>query len=239
MTLNPTTLWQIDGKKYGSSGKYSFLGFQKHWGQSWNSKMLAPWKDSLTNIDSRLNWELYMDPTKISRVKDIFFPVVVYGCKSWTIKKAESWWNDAFALWCWRILFFFGSYLRVPCSARRSNELILKEINPEYSLEGLMLKLKLQFLAIWWEDLTHWKRPWCWERLRTGGEGDERGWDGWMASLTHWTWVWTNSGKWWEIRRVIAWCSAVHGVSKSQTQLNDWITEMCTIWKRQSVKCSF
>ena len=78
----------------------------------------------------------------------------------------------------------------------RSNQSILKEISPGCSLEGLMLKLKLQ-LATWCKELTHWKRPWCWERLREGGDGDDRGWDGWMASSTQWTWVWVDSGSWW------------------------------------------
>ena len=93
--------------------------------------------------------------------------------------------------WCWRRL------LKVPWTARKSNQFILKEICPEYSLKGLMLRLKLQYFAnsnvfasTWCEELTHWKRPWCWERLKAGGEGDDRGWDGWMASLTQWAWVW-------------------------------------------------
>ena len=74
------------------------------------------------------------------------------------------------------------------------------------------------YLATWCEELTPWKRPWCWERLRAGGEGDDRGWDGWMASLTRWTWVWVDSGSWWWE----AWCAAVHGVTKSRTRLSDW-----------------
>ena len=115
----------------------------------------------------------------------------MYGCKSWTIKKAEHWRIDTFELCCRRRL------LRVPWTARRSNQSILKEISPEYSLEGLMLKLKFQLLATWCEELTHLKRPWCWERLKAGGEGDDRGWDGWMASPTQWTWVWVNSRSWW------------------------------------------
>ena len=94
---------------------------------------------------------------------------------SWTIKKAECWRIDAFELWCWRRL------LRVLWTTRRIKQSVLKEISPEYSLEELMLKLKLHNLATWYEELTHLKRPWCWERLRAGGEGDDRGWDGWMA----------------------------------------------------------
>ena len=98
---------------------------------------------------------------------------------------------DAFELWCWR------RFLRVPWTARSSSQSILKEISPGYSLEGMMLKLKLQYLATSCEELTHWKRLWCWEGLGAGGERDDRGQDGWMASVTRWTWVWVNSGSWW------------------------------------------
>ena len=111
------------------------------------------------------------------------FPIVMYGCESWTIKKAECRRIDAFELWCLR------SLLRVPWTARRSNQSILKEITPGCSLEGLMLKLKLQY---WCKELTHLKRSWCWERLRARGEGDDRGWDGWMISPTQWTRVWVD-----------------------------------------------
>ena len=130
-------------------------------------------------------------PTKVCLVKAMVFPVVMYGCESWTIKKAECRRIDAFEMWCWRRL------LRVPWTARRSNQSILKDISPGCSLEGMMLKLKLQYFGHWCEELTHWNRPWCWERLKVGGEGDDRGWDGWMASPTQWTWDWVNSGSWW------------------------------------------
>ena len=95
--------------------------------------------------------------------------------------------KDAFELWCWR----------VPWTARRSNQPILKEINHEYSLEGLVLKLKLQYFGTKWEEPIHWKRPWCWERLRARREWDDRGWDGCMVSLIQWIWVSANSGRWW------------------------------------------
>ena len=97
--------------------------------------------------------------------------------------------SDAFTLWCYR------KFLGVPWTARRSNLSILKEINPEYSLEGLMVKLKSNTLATWCEELTYWKKHWCYERLRAGGEGSHREWNGWMASLTQWTWVWASSGR--------------------------------------------
>ena len=137
----------------------------------------------MTNLDSILKRRDITLPTKVRLVKAMVFPVVMYGCESWTIKKAEQQRIDAFELWCWR------RFLRVPWTASRSNQSILKEISPGCSLEGLMLKLKLQSLATWCEELTHLKRPWCWERLKVGGEGDDRGWDGWMASPTQWTWV--------------------------------------------------
>ena len=106
------------------------------------------------------------------------------------IKKAEHQRIDAFELWYWRRL------LRVPWTARRSNQSILKGISPEYSLEGLMMKLKLQYFGHLMQR-THWRRPWCWERLKVGGEGDDRRWDSWMALRTRWTWVWASSGRWW------------------------------------------
>ena len=121
------------------------------------------------------------------------FSVVMSACDSWTIKKAEHRRIDAFELWCWRIL------LRVSWTARRSNQSILKEFSPEYSLERLMLKLKLQYFGHLKgrENGTHLKGPWCWEGLKAGGEGDDRGWDGWMPSPTRWAWVWVGSGSWW------------------------------------------
>ena len=124
-------------------------------------------------------------------IKVVNFPGVMYGSESWTIKKAEGRRIDAFELWCWKRL------LRVPWSARRSNQSVLKEISPRCSLEELMLKLKLQYFGhvMWRAD--SFERPWCWERLRARGEGDDRGWDGWMISPTRWTWVWVDSGSWW------------------------------------------
>ena len=138
----------------------------------------------------------------------------MYGCEIWTIKKAEHRRIDAFELWCWRRL------LRVPWTTGRSNQSILKEISPEYSLEGLILKLKLQYFGHLMQR-THWKRPWCWERLEVGGEGDDRGLDGWMASPTLWTWIWVNSGSWW-------WTGKPGVLQSMGTQRvgHSWVTEL-------------
>ena len=126
-------------------------------------------RKAMTNLDSILKSRDITLSTKIHLVKAMVFPVVMYGCESWTIKKAEHRRIDAFELWCWRRL------LRVPWTARRSNQSILKEISPEYLLEGLMLKLKLQSFGHLSEELTHWKRLWGSERLKAKGEEDSRG----------------------------------------------------------------
>ena len=120
---------------------------------------------TITNLVSVLKSRDIILPTKIHLVKAIVSPVVMYGCESWTMRKAEHQRIGAFKLWCWRRL------LRVPWMARRLNQSILQEISFKYSLEGLMLKLKLQYLTTWCEELTHWKRSWFWERLKAG-EGD-------------------------------------------------------------------
>ena len=141
----------------------------------------------MTNLDSVLKSRDITLPTKVCIIKAMVFLVLMYGCESWTTKKAECWRIDAFEMWCWRRL------LSVPWTAR-SHHSILKKSNPEYSPEELMLKLMLQYFGHWCKELTQWKRPWCWERLREGGEGADKGWDGWMVSPTQWTWVWANPG---------------------------------------------
>ena len=147
----------------------------------------------MTNLDSILKSRGITLPTKLHLVKVMVFPVVMNGCESWTIKNSEHWRMDAFELWNWR------RFLRIPWTARRYNQSIIKKkISPEYSLEGLMLKLKLQFFGHLTQRMTHLKTPWCWERLKAGGEEDDRGWGGWMASSTQRTWVWVNSrSRWW------------------------------------------
>ena len=145
----------------------------------------------MTNLDSILKSRGITLLTNIHLVKAVIFLVVMYECESWTIKKAEHRRINAFEWWCWRRL------LRVPWTARRSNHFILKEISPKYALKDWCWSWNSNTLATWCEELIHLKWPWCWERLRAGGEGDNRGWDGWMVSPSQWTWVWVNSGSWW------------------------------------------
>ena len=144
----------------------------------------------MTNLHSVLKSRDITLPTKVRLVKAMIFPVVMYGYESWTIKKAEHQRIYAFDLWCWR---------------RPLSPLNCKEIQPVHPKGKSVLNIHWKdwcwnwnsnTLATWCEELTHWKRPWSWERLKTGGEGDDRGWDGFMASLTQWTWVWVNSGSW-------------------------------------------
>ena len=168
----------------------------------------------MSNLDSILKSGDITWLTKVRLVKAVVFLVVMYGCEGWTIKARVP---SAFELWCWKRL------LRVPWTARRSNQSILKEISPEYALEGLT-DGEAETPILWPPDAKNWlifKRPWCWQRLKVGGEGDDRGWDGWMASLTQWT---LSLNRLWEVvmdRQV--WHAAVHGVTNSQTQLSNWI----------------
>ena len=157
-------------------------------------------------------------PTKVHLVKAMVFPVVIYGCESWTIKKVERRRINAFELWCWRRL------LRVPWTARRSTQSILKEISPEYLLEGLILKLQYFGPLMWRTDslektLIDWPKT-----LKVGKEGNDRGWDGWMVSPTQGTWVWGRSGSWWWTGKpgMLQSVGLVPGVTKSWTQLSDW-----------------
>ena len=183
-------------------------------------------------------------PTKVCLVKAMVFPIVMYGCElwaslvaqlvkkkkillqcrrpwfnswvgNWTIKKAGHQRIDAFELWCWR------RHLRIPWTARRSNQSILKEISPGYSLEGLRLKLKLQYFGhlMWRTDSL--EKTLMLGNIEGRRRGDDRGWDGWMASLTQWTWVWVNSGSWWWTGR-----PGMLQSMGSQRVVNDWATEL-------------
>ena len=194
MASSPITSWEIDGETVETVSECIFLGSKITADGDCSHEIKRPFllgRKVMTNLDSIFKSRDITLPTKVHLVKAMVFPVVMYGCEIWTVKKAEHQRIDAFDLWCWRRL------LRVPWTVRRSNQSILKEISPGISLEGLMLKLNSSPLATSWEELTHWKRLWCWEELGAGGEGDDRGWDGWMASLTRRMWVWVNSRSWW------------------------------------------
>ena len=195
MACSPITSWQIDGETMETVRDFIFLSSKITVDSDYSHEIkrrLLLGRKVMTNLNCILKSRAITLPTNVHIVKAMVFPAVMYGCESWTIKKAEHQRIDAFELWCWRRL------LRVPWIARRSNQSILKEINPEYSSEGPMLNSNS--LDTWCEETTNWKRlvkDWCWERLKTGGKGDDRGWNGWMASLTQWIWVWVNSGRWW------------------------------------------
>ena len=156
MASSPITSWQIDGGKVETVTEFIFLGSKSTANGDCSHEIKRCFlfgRKAMTNLDSILkSWDITL-PTKVHIVKAMVFPVVMYRCESWTIKKAEQWRIDAFGLWWWRRL------LRVPW---KSNQSTLKEIKPEYSLEGL--NWSSNNLAIQCEDWTHWKRLWCWER---------------------------------------------------------------------------
>ena len=178
--------------------------------------MIAPWKKTMTNLDSILKSRDITLPTNVHLVKEMGFPVVTYGCESWTRKKAESWRIDAFELWCWR------RFLRVPWTAKRSNQFILKEISPKYSLEGLMLKLKLQYFGhlMWRADSFE-------KTLMLGGTGGRRRRGQqrmrWLTHVHHWLdgreSEWTPGVG--DGQGGLACCNS-WGRKKSRTRLNDW-----------------
>ena len=192
MASNPITSWQIDGETMETVTNFIFLGSKiTAYGDCSHEikRHLLLGRKAMTNLDIILKSRDITLLTKVYIVKAMVFPVVMYRCECWAIRKAECWRNDAFELWCWRRL------LRVLWRARRSNQCILKEVSPEYSLKDWSSSSS-NTLTTWWNELTHWKRPWCWQRLKAGEEGDDRGWDGWMASPTQWMWVCVNSGSW-------------------------------------------
>ena len=144
-------------------------------------------RKALTNVDSVLKNRDVTLLTKVHITKAMVFPLVMCGCESWTINKAGYWRIDAFELWCWRRL------LRVPWTSRRSNQSILKDwrLLRNINWRDWCWSWGSSNSATWCKEPTNWKRSWCWERLKAGVEG--RGWDGWMASLTQWTWFWASS----------------------------------------------
>ena len=218
MASGPITSWEIDEETVETVSDFIF----------WGSKITADGDCSheikrclllgrkvMINLDSIFKCRDITLPKKVRLVKAMVFPVVMYGCESWTVKKAECWRTDAFELWCWRRLF------RVRWTTRRSNQSILKEISPGISLEGMMLKLKPQYFGYLMRRVDSLEKT-----LMLGGIGgwrrrSDRGWDGWMASLARWTWVWVNSGSWWWTGR-----PGVLRFIGLQRVGHDWATEL-------------
>ena len=218
MSSSPITSWQIDGGKVETMIDFLLGGSKITVDSDWSHEIkrhLLLGRKAMTNLDSILKSRDITLSTKVRLVKAMVFPVVMYGCESWTVKKAECWRIDAFELWCWRRL------LRVLWTARRSNQSILKEINPECSLEGVILKLKLQYFGHMMQRADSFERTLILGKIEGGRR---RGWQRmtcWMAPSTQWTWVWVNSGSWWWTGRP----GVLQSVG-SQRVGHDWATEL-------------
>ena len=192
MASGPITSREIDGETVEIVSDFNFGGSKiTADGDCSRKKHLLLGRNAMTNLDSMLKSRDITLPTKVHLDKAMIFPVVIYGCESWTIKKAEHWRNDAFELWCWRRL------LKSPLDCKEIQPVHLKGDQSWVFIGMSDVEAETPILGPLDAEPTHWKRPRCWERLKAGGKGDDRGWDGWMASQNQRTWVWVYSGSWW------------------------------------------
>ena len=202
----------------GKEWQTCFLGSKITADGDWSHEIkrwLLLGRKAMTNLDSILKSRDITLLTGVCLVKAMVFPAVIYGCESWTVKKAENWRMDAFELWCWRRL------LRIPWTARRSNQFVLKEISPEYSLEGLMLKLKLQYFGYLMRRTDSFEKTLMLGKIE-GRRRRERQKMRWLDGITtRWTWVWVNSGSWWWAGR-----PGVLRSMGSQRVGHDWVAEL-------------
>ena len=185
MTSDPITSWQIDGENVETVSDFIFGGSKINVDGDCSHEIkrhLLLGRIAMLNLDSVLKSRDIILLTKVHIVKAMVFPGAMYGCESWTIKKAECQRINVFELWCWRRL------LRIPWTPRRSNQSIQRRSGLSVHWKDWCWSWSSNTLATSCKEATRWQRPWCWERLKVGGEGDDRGWDHWMVSATQWTW---------------------------------------------------
>ena len=213
MASGPIISWQIDGETVETVSDFIFLGSKitVDGDCSYETKRcLLLWRKVMTNLYSILKSRDITLLTKIRLVKAMVFPVVMYGCESWNVKKAE----------CQKLMLLNCGVgedsLRVPWTARRS---VLGVHWKDWCWSG-----NSNTLATSCKELTHWKRPWCWEGLGAGGEGKDRGWDGWMVSPTWWTWVWVNSRSWWWTGRP----GVLQFMGSQRVEQTEWLNSLYT-----------